>query len=101
MPARILPNRSNTPTSDVGEAIAYKASWIDRLNATVERLPMPSWAVYLALCVVEVAAIQTLSWVDGWVPPFQFDRFSLIFPLWTWGPLAAITYLDAVALTAM
>ena len=101
MPARILVNRSHTPTSDVGEAVAYKASWIDRLLATVERLPVPYWLVYLALFVVEVAVIHILSWVDGWVPPFQFERINLSFPLWTWGPLAAMTYLDSVALAAI
>ena len=101
MPDRIPVNRSNPPTSDIGEVIAYKASWIDRLLATVERLPIPYWRVYLALSVVEVAVIHILSWVDGWVPPFQFERFALSFPLWSWGPLAAITYLDDVALAAI
>lgn len=101
MPARILVNNSKIPTSDVREAIAYKPSWIDRVTTTVERLPMPYWLVYLALVVVEVAVLHIVSWVDGWVPPFQFERFALSFPLWSWGPLAAITYLDALALAAM
>jgi len=101
MPARILLNRSMTPTSAVGEAIAYKPSWIDRVITTVERLPMPYWLVYLALFAAEVAVFHVVSWVDGWVPPFQFERFTMLFPLWLWGPLAAITYLDAVALAAV
>ena len=62
---------------------------------------MPYWLVYLALSIVEVAIIHVLSWVDGWVPPFQFERLTLSFPLWSWGPLAAITYLDAVSLAAI
>ena len=101
MPARNPANRPHTPTSDAREASAYKASWIDRLLATVERLPMPYWLVYLALSVVEVAVLHIVGWIDGWVPPFQFERFALLFPLWTWGPLAAVTYLDAVALAAL
>jgi len=99
--ARPLVNGSNTPTSDVSEVSAYKASWIDRVVATVERLPMPYWLVYLALFAAEVAVLHVVSWVDGWVPPFQFERFTMLFPLWLWGPLAAITYLDAVALAAV
>ena len=82
MPARILLNRSMTPTSAVGEAIAYKPSWIDRVITTVERLPMPYWLVYLALFAAEVAVFHVVSWVDGWVPPFQFERFTMLFPLW-------------------
>ena len=101
MPARNPANRPHTPTSDAREASAYKASWIDRLLATVERLPVPYWLVYLALSVVEVAVLHIVGWIDGWVPPFQFERFALLFPLWTWGPLTAITYLDSVALAAM
>jgi len=101
VPARNPANRPHTPTSDAHEASAYKASWIDRLLATVERLPVPYWLVYLALSVVEVAVLHIVGWIDGWVPPFQFERFALLFPLWTWGPLAAVTYLDAVALAAL
>lgn len=32
-------------------ALPYPPSWIDRLNAWVERLPVPAWAFYLALGV--------------------------------------------------
>jgi uncharacterized membrane protein (UPF0136 family) len=94
-------SRSNTPASDVSEVFAYKASWIDGVKAIVEHLPMPYWLVYLALFLVEVAVFHIVSWVDGWVAPFQFERFTLLFPFWLWGPLAAITYLDAVALSAL
>jgi len=53
------------------------------------------------LIVVEVAIFHAVAWVDGWVAPFQFEPFAALFPIWLWGPLAIMTYLDAVALDAL
>src|SRR5215211_1487122 len=35
--------------------------------------------------------------VDGWVPVLTFNAIMLIFPLWQWGTLAIMTYLNIVS----
>ncbi len=101
MPTQALVNTLHTPTPDLSEAVAYKASWFDRAKAAIERLRVPFWVAYLALFVAEVAVLLPISWVDGWLTPYKFDPLILSFALWTWGPLAAVTYLDAVALASL
>jgi hypothetical protein len=46
-------------------------------------------------------ALHILGWVDGTIPRFTFHQLYLLFPLWIWGPLAIMTYLDEAALHAM
>ena len=82
-------------------ALPYSPSWIDRLMSWVQRLPLPYGTTYGILFVVEVAALHVLSWVDGSLPFFHFHPLYLLFPLWLWGPLAIMTYLDEVALHAL
>ena len=93
--------KSRATKPDIPEAGPYNPSWVDRLTGAVERLPMPYWFVYLVLFLVEVAIVHAVAWVDGWVPAFQFEPFAALFPIWLWGPLAIMTYLDAAALDAL
>jgi hypothetical protein len=48
-----------------------------------------------------VLILHGLGWIDGTPPLFSFHRLFLLFPLWLWGPLAIMTYLDDVALQAL
>lgn len=101
MEGQVLKSGSKVATPDTPKPGLYKPSWIDRLMAAVERLPIPYWLTYLMLCIVEVGIFHVVAWIDGWVSPFQFVPITIILPLWLWGPLAIMTYLDAVALNAV
>lgn len=79
----------------------YPPSWIDRLMAAIQRLPVPYGIAYVIFVLLEVAVMHTLGWLDGTLPPLNFDPLYLLFPLWVWGPLAIMTYLDEVALHAL
>ena len=69
--------------------------------ASIQRLPIPYGIAYVILFLLEVAVLHGLGWLDGTLPPFSFDPLYLLFPLWVWGPLAIMTYLDEVALHAL
>jgi len=69
--------------------------------AAFQRLPVPYGIAYVILFLLEVAVMHTLGWLDGTLPPLSFDPIYLLFPLWVWGPLAIMTYLDEVALHAL
>ncbi|MGH2619986.1 MAG: hypothetical protein ACRDHG_05375 [Anaerolineales bacterium] len=82
-------------------ALPYPMSWIDRLMLFIERLPVPYWVTYSLLFSAEVAIQHVIGWVEGSVPRFTFEGLYLLFPLWVWGPLAIMTFLDKVALNAL
>lgn len=84
-----------------GESIPYPPSFVDRLMDFVVRLPIPYWLTYLLLLILQVSLIHVLAWIDGWLPPFTFSRLLFTFPVWTWIPLALMTYLDQVSLEAL
>jgi hypothetical protein len=79
------------PTADM---VHYRPSFIDRFMSFIQRLPIPFWLTYLLLFVLESLINHVLGWVDGWLPAFSFNAIMLIFPLWQWGTLAIITYLN-------
>ncbi len=82
-------------------SLPYPASWVDGLMSFVQRLPLPYGITYLILFVLEVLALHILGWIDGTLPLFTFHQLYLLFPLWIWGPLAIMTYLDETALHAL
>lgn len=95
-----------TDTSDTSQAITleerpYPPSYLDRFMAAVNQLPIPYWLTYLALFMLQVMVFHVVAWLDGWVPPFTFEPLNVSFPLWTWAPLAIMTYLDSIALWAL
>ncbi|HLC05326.1 MAG TPA: hypothetical protein VJK02_20010 [Anaerolineales bacterium] len=91
------------PLAAAGEQalLPYPASWIDRLMSSVQRLPLPYGITYAILFVLEVLVLHVLGWIDGTLPLFTFHQLYLLFPLWIWGPLTIMTYLDEVALHAL
>lgn len=62
---------------------------------------MPYLLTYSLLFLFESALLHIVAWVDGWLPPYTFSRMALMFPLWLWGPLAIMTYLNSVSLEAL
>ncbi len=79
----------------------YPPSFVDRWMASVERLPIPYFVTYSLFFLFESALIHIVAWVDGWLPAYTFSAFALMFPLWLWGPLAIMTYLNSVSLEAL
>jgi hypothetical protein len=86
---------------DVNVPMRYPPSFIDRLTDSIKRLPIPYGITYLLLFILESVIILMLSWVDGWLPAYTFDPIVLAFPLWLWGPLVILTYLDALSLRVL
>lgn len=75
----------------------YRLSPINRVLIAVKKLPLPYWLVYLGLFLIEAALFHLISWQDGWVPRYSLEPIDFLYPLWLWGPLLAMTYLDDVA----
>jgi hypothetical protein len=85
----------------VGQVNPYPPSFVDRLTDFIQRLPIPYGLTYLLLFTLESAMILVFSWIDGWLPAYQFDPIVLLFPVWLWGPLAFLTYLDSLSLRVL
>ncbi len=83
------------------ESVPYAPSIIDRFTDFVQRLPLPYWVTYLLLFLFESAVLHGFSWVDGWLPAYSIGPILFLFPLWLWGSLAIITYLDSLSLRAI
>lgn len=75
----------------------YASSWLDRLTASVDRLPGPAWLVYLLTGVLVLLLFTVLKWVDGTFPVGHVELYHLVFvgtPLYA---LAVLHLLDQVA----
>jgi len=83
------------------ESRLYPPSFVDRVMNAVERLPIPYGLTYLVLFVLQSIALHVLAWVEGWLAPYSFNPLILLFPMWLWGPLAIVTYLDSLSLEAL
>lgn len=79
----------------------YPPSFVDRLMNAVTRLPVPYWLTYLVLFLLQSFIFHVISWVDGGLSAYKFNALILLFPLWLWGPLAIITYLNRVSRDAL
>ena len=72
-------------------------SFVDRFLTFVQQLPVPYWLTYLTFFILQSGLNHVLAWIDGWLPVYGFNPILLIFPLWLWGPLAIMTYLDLIS----
>jgi len=79
----------------------YPPSFVDRLIDGVQRLPIPYGLTYLALFVLTSLAVHVAVWIEGWAAAYTFIPIALAYPLWLWGPLAIMTYLDALSPRAL
>jgi hypothetical protein len=78
----------------------YKASWVDRLTASINRLSVPAWLVYLAVSVLLVAVyVAVQAWQGAYREEgfFVWHIFTAVQPLYG---LMVIHYLDRVAANA-
>ena len=76
---------------------SFRSSWIDRVMDAVERWPVPYWLVYTVFFLLEVLIFHWIGWQDGWVKRYTLEPINFLFPIWMFGPLLAMTYLDGVA----
>jgi hypothetical protein len=67
----------------------------------VQRQRIPYWLTYLCLLTVQVILIHGLAWADGWMPLYTFNPLFATFPIWLWVPMAIMTYVDSVSLSAL
>jgi hypothetical protein len=79
------------------ETRPYPPSFIDKFLSWVEHLPIPFGVTYFALFLLEGSLNHLLSWADGWLPSYTLNPLILTYPLWLWGPLAIMTYLNLLA----
>ena len=94
------PIDSGPQQPESGAGAPYPPSYTDRLMSAVERLPLPYWLTYLLLFAAQSLLLHVLTWVE-WAPPFSLIPVLFLFPIWLWGSLAFMTYLDRVAMRAM
>ena len=83
------------------KAQPYPPSFIDRFMNSVKRLPVAYPLTYFVLFIVESALLHIAAWIDGWLPAYKFSGLAVAFPLWLWGPLAIVTYLNSVSIEAL
>lgn len=82
-------------------ALPYPPSFIDRFLRFIEKLPIPYWATYSLLFILQSLINHILVWVDGGAPFFMFQSISLTLPLWLWIPLAIVTFLNKTSETTL
>ena len=86
---------------ELNHPLTYQPSYLDRFMDFIAGLPVPYWLTYLLLFLLETSLLQILAWVDGWLPVFTISPVLVTYPLWLWGALAIMTYLDAISVEAL
>jgi hypothetical protein len=81
--------------------LPFPPSFLDRFMDFIQRQPIPYWLTYLGLFTLMGFFNHIIGWVIGWIPAYQFNPLTLVFPIWLWAPLAIITRLDQVAKEAL
>ncbi len=97
---RIQNIKGHTAGSSIAsEALAYRASWVDRLIYWIKRLPIPSWLFYLGVFSIITIYINIGFWVNGYNQISLHDSMFLfrIMGIYPISLLAAIHYIDNTA----
>lgn len=79
----------------------YPPSYIDKFMRFIQRLPAPYWLIYLLFFLLQVLINHVISWAEGWVSLFTFDRILFLYPVWQWIPLIIMTFLNITSLAAI
>ncbi len=79
----------------------YRVSWVNRLAVRLDRLRIPFWLLAGILIISEALILQSVAWLDGTDSFPGFGTEFLLIPIWTWGSLLWISYLNRVAKTAL
>lgn len=79
----------------------YPASWVDRLTGWIERLPGPSWAVYVVAWLALFGLETVVKWSDGTYPVGTFYPFHAVWAGSGIYALALMNRLDHAAAAAL
>lgn len=74
----------------------FQPSWIDRLIQWIDRLPGPTWLIYVLGIVTASLLSIVIVWIDGSVPFGSIGRFDDIFNPIHFYPLALYHYLTRI-----
>lgn len=93
---------SKLPDRKVGNAnLPYAPSWVDRLIAWIDRLPLPPWLFYLAALLAGLLMEHIVHWIDGSLPAGSISiPLAAEAPFLVFAP-AAQHYLNATARRAL
>jgi hypothetical protein len=60
----------------------YPPSWVDRLTAWIEALPIPIWAFYLILYLIAALSLHLADWLNGVLPWGSFSFIPFYSAIW-------------------
>ncbi|HLF36805.1 MAG TPA: hypothetical protein VI520_02605, partial [Anaerolineales bacterium] len=92
--------QQQSPT-EVSAAPLFPPSWLDRLQAWIERFPLPPWASYLLAVLGVSLLIHVPLWLDGSLPPGSIEVAQVIAALFLVYFAALIHYLNTTARGAL
>jgi len=79
----------------------FPPSWLNRLQASIQRLPVPPWASYLLGVLAVSLLIHAPFWLDGSLPPGSIEVAQVIAALFLVYFAALIHYLNTTARGAL
>lgn len=80
-----------------GNELPYQPSWIDRLTAFIDRLPVPAWLAYLLLSAPWAAAFLAVQAGQGAYRDTGFNAWHLFVAVQPFFGFLAVDYLDRIA----
>lgn len=79
----------------------FSASYMDKFMDLFRKLPIPYWSSMIILIVLQTFIMHILAWSDGSRPVFTFEKLLLLYPVWLWGPIGIMMYLNSIAQHAL
>ncbi|MBN1402605.1 MAG: hypothetical protein JXA74_17320 [Anaerolineae bacterium] len=90
-----MEERAKTATAT--GARPHRPSFLDRLIAAIERLPIPAWLFYLLFLLLMMLANNARQWLDGTAPPGSLDLARLSDAFYSIYFVAVTHHLNSVA----
>src|SRR3990170_2078633 len=99
---RITPRRDDLrPGEDAPYSPPFPPSWLDRLQAWIESLPIPTWTFYVFAALGLSLLMHLLRWLDGSLPPGSLEVNQLTLGIYPVYFFALIHYLNSSARRAL
>ena len=87
--------------NEASTAPLFPPSWLDRLQAWIEGLPVPPWASYLLAALGVSLLLHIQLWLDGSLPPWSIEVAQLLAALFLVYFAPLIHYLNTTARGAL